>query len=407
LAGFSGDDAISGGLGDDRIAGGNGHDMLDGGESRDLLFGDSGNDTLRGGAGNDVVEGGEGNDVLDGGPGFDTLIGGEGDDLYMLDRATEVAQEAAGEGRDRVITALSHALADNVEDLTLIGADRPTGIGNGLDNTIVGNDRNNRLFGREGNDRLEGGDGGDRLAGEAGADTLLGGASSDIYFVDNIGDMVIELFNQGTDTVMSSIAHTLGDNVERLTLIGTNSVDGTGNTLNNVITGNNGQNILRGLLGNDTLHGGAGNDMIDGGLGNDTLNGGAGRDILIGGRGNDTIDGGNNPDAIVYNASGLGLDDVFAGTADIVLNAVGDSVDFTAGVETSLRVGGMALGASATNVGLGGAFDAGTNVRFASGALQIDLNGDQQFVAGQDFSAALNGATSVTYNASLDQFVIV
>ncbi|KAB0494359.1 calcium-binding protein, partial [Pseudomonas lini] len=38
------------------------------------------------------------------------------------------------------------------------------------------------------------------------------------------------------------------------------NLNGTGNTLNNVITGNMGGNLLDGGLGADTLIGGAGND---------------------------------------------------------------------------------------------------------------------------------------------------
>ena len=59
--------------------------------------------------------------------------------------------------------------------------------------------------------------------------------------------------------------------MENLTLTGTAVVNGTGNTLNNVITGNGANNILDGAAGDDTLIGGVGADTMKGGLGNDTF----------------------------------------------------------------------------------------------------------------------------------------
>jgi Ca2+-binding RTX toxin-like protein len=68
------------------------------------------------------------------------------------------------------------------------------------------------------------------------------------------------LANAGTDTVRSSISYTLTDNVERLTLTGTGALNGTGNTLANLLTGNTGSNAIDGKAGADTMRGGAGND---------------------------------------------------------------------------------------------------------------------------------------------------
>src|SRR5207249_3270847 len=51
---------------------------------------------------------------------------------------------------------------------------------------------------------------------------------------------------------------------------GTTAINGTGNTLDNVLTGNSAANVLTGNAGNDTLDGGAGNDTLRGGTGNDT-----------------------------------------------------------------------------------------------------------------------------------------
>jgi Ca2+-binding RTX toxin-like protein len=58
--------------------------------------------------------------------------------------------------------------------------------------------------------------------------------------------------------VRSFLAHTLGANMENLTLMGAAAIDGQGNELDNVLTGNDGANTLSGLSGDDTLDGEAG-----------------------------------------------------------------------------------------------------------------------------------------------------
>jgi Ca2+-binding RTX toxin-like protein len=81
---------------------------------------------------------------------------------------------------------------------------------------------------------------------------------------------VTEAAGAGTDTVQSAVAWTLGNNLENLTLTGSSAVNGTGNTLGNVLTGNSANNTLTGNAGNDTLDGGAGTDTLVGGTGNDS-----------------------------------------------------------------------------------------------------------------------------------------
>ncbi len=126
-----------------------------------------------------------------------------------------------------------------------------------------------KISGTTGNDTLTGLSGNDTLNGGAGADTMSGGTGNDKYVVDNVGDVVIEKLNEGTDTVQSSISYTLGANVEMLQLTGTAAINVTGNELNNTLTGNAAANTLAGGDGNDNLNGGAGADTMLGGIGND------------------------------------------------------------------------------------------------------------------------------------------
>jgi Ca2+-binding RTX toxin-like protein len=143
------------------------------------------------------------------------------------------------------------------------------------------------LSGLGGDDFIYGFAGDDRLDGGAGRDHLYGGLGNDTYIVDNAGDVVTENAGEGTDLVNVLISYGLGANLENLTLSGYAAINGTGNTLDNILRGNNSANLLDGGSGNDTLMGNSGNDILIGGSGNDKLNGGTGADTLTGGTGND------------------------------------------------------------------------------------------------------------------------
>ena len=217
-----------------------------------VILGNSANNTLSGGAGNDT---------LDGGAGADTMLGGTGNDTYVVDNVGDMVTENLNEGIDLVNSSITYALTNNAENLTLTGSAAINGTGNALDNVIIGNSANNTLSGGAGNDTLDGG---------LGADTMIGGTGNDTFIVDNIGDVVTENLNEGIDLVNSSITYTLTNNVENLTLIGSAAINGTGNSLDNVMIGNSANNTLSGGAGNDTLDGGAGADTMLGGTGNDT-----------------------------------------------------------------------------------------------------------------------------------------
>ncbi|MDC7827074.1 M10 family metallopeptidase, partial [Pseudomonas sp. BLCC-B13] len=204
--------------------------------------GNSLDNVLIGTARNNSLYGFAGNDRLDGGAGGDNLRGGEGNDIYVVDNVGDSILEWQNEGTDTVHSSISWTLGTELENLLLIGTNAINGTGNALDNQITGNSANNVLN------------------GGAGADTLIGSLGNDTYVVDNVADVVTELAGQGTDTVSSNIAWSLGAELENLILTGAASINGTGNALRNSLTGNNGNNILDGGAGTDTLAGGLGND---------------------------------------------------------------------------------------------------------------------------------------------------
>ena len=254
---------------------------------------------------NNLVGNSAGNILDDGGAGIDTMAGGAGDDLYIVNNSLDIVTEDAGAGMDTVNASVAYVLSGNVENLTLTGAAAVNGTGNALDNILVGNSAANTLIGGAGNDTyvvgagdsvtealnegtdtvqtdinytlannvenliligtaaingkgnslnnsLIGNNANNTLDGAAGMDTMAGGAGNDLYLVNTALDTVIEAVDAGKDTVNASVTYTLSGNVENLTLTGAAAINGTGNSLDNVLIGNNATNILIGGAGNDT-----------------------------------------------------------------------------------------------------------------------------------------------------------
>ncbi|GGE00364.1 hemolysin [Polymorphobacter glacialis] len=338
------------------------------------ITGTTGNDTitptavaaLRTTALNDTIYGLAGNDTIDGGAGEDRMEGGAGNDTYTVDRFSDdgrstnddIVVELAGGGTDRVNASVSYRLAAQVENLTLLGALAIDGFGNDLANsltgnaaanllsgeagndtilgndgndTLVGGDGDDQLLGGNGNDNLQGGAGIDRLDGGIGIDTLAGGAGDDLYLVDVWSDdgndlnddLVTELAGGGNDRVSTTVSYRLGADVEQLTIAGTAAINGTGNSLANVISGNTAGNVITGLDGNDTLSGIGGDDILEGGAGTDVLDGGIGNDILRGGDASDSLLGQSGADTLI---GGTGKDTLTGGLdADIFGFAFGDT----------------------------------------------------------------------------------
>jgi Ca2+-binding RTX toxin-like protein len=403
------------------------------------------------------IRGNKGNNILDGLGGADTMHGGLGNDTYVVDEIGDVVDESDGGGIDTVRTSISYTLATDIENLTLIGSAAITGTGNAGNNVIDGsqNAAANLLIGGLGNDTyivdsgdivsenanggidqvnsstsytlianvenllltgsdningtgnslgnfITGNSGNNVLDGGLGDDTMTGGYGDDVFIVDSTGDVVIDGYFTGVDTVMASVDYTLGSNIDHLTLTGTASTKGTGNNLFNKLIGNSGNNTLDGGQGDDTMIGGLGDDtyiidsvgdsiveyadegkdtvqtvfsytllnnfenltllgtsaingtgnavdnILTGNSANNILDGGIGADTMIGGNGNDTYYVDNIGDVIIETVNG----------SDTVIS----SVDYTlsANLKTLTLVGSALSGTgNASNNNLNG--NAGNN----------------------------------------------
>jgi Ca2+-binding RTX toxin-like protein len=304
LTGGNGDDVLEAGGGADKLTGGAGADRMAGGGGDDRYYAVEAGDTIieRKGGGVDTVEtsisyvlganvdnlilleralngtgnaiantitGTSANNILDGKGGADVLIGGDGNDIYIVDNVGDQVTEYASSGNDLVRAYGSFTLNANIENLEMMSAG--TGTGNTMANVITGS---------AGADVLVGGAGDDRLTGGAGLDRLIGGIGSDYYYVQDGGDVVVEVSGEGMDTVFASADYILGAEIEYLRLTGA-ARSGTGNALDNTITGSDGDDVLRGMGGLDILQGGVGNDVLYGGAGPDALYGGAGADRFV------------------------------------------------------------------------------------------------------------------------------
>ncbi|HEY0312051.1 MAG TPA: M10 family metallopeptidase C-terminal domain-containing protein [Allosphingosinicella sp.] len=270
-------------------------------------------------------------------------------------------------------------------------------IGGGGNDVIIGNDVANVLDGRAGDDTITGNGGNDTLNGGLGADAMAGGTGDDGYFVDNAGDRIAELANEGTDTVSATISYTLTDNVENLVLTGT-AADGTGNVLDNVITGDAADNHLFGGAGNDTLVGGDGNDLLDGGAGADAMSGGMGNDVYIvdnigdlvtetAGQGNDTVKasisytlGANVENLILTGTAADGTGNELANT--LTGNAASNHLNGGAGDDRLVGGDGVDILTGGTGADVFVAEINATKVDSKTGPISLDLVLD--FHAGED-----------------------
>ncbi len=201
-----------------------------------------------------------------------------GNDSYLLPTANVAGTGYhciwdAG-GTDRIAHGGTAACRIDLRDAPLVGPhaggylSRVDGVLGGV--TIAHGVLIERADGGSGDDVLIGNAAPNLLIGGAGRDRMLGGAGNDLYWVDDVGDTIVESASGGTaDLVRASLSYTLPDHVERLVL----TVPARG-------TGNGAANLLFGSAGADTLVGGDGDDTLVGGAGPDDLFGGTGLDLV-------------------------------------------------------------------------------------------------------------------------------
>lgn len=313
-------------------------------------------DTLSGSAGADTIDGLGGDDILSGGAGNDTLNGNTGNDT------ADYSAAAAG-----VVARLNLGTASNDGDGgsdTFVSIENLTG--SGFNDTLVGNGVNNVLSGGTGFDTLIGLAGNDTLIGGSGVgNELIGGLGDDTYVV-TANDTVIELADEGTDSIQTDrTTYVLKEHFEHLQYTGGSNFRGTGNAASNTIEGGSGNDVFIGRGGVDLLDGNSGTDTADysaaaggvtanlaeqsasndgdgandflseienltgsafsdsltgDGFGN-VLNGGSGDDVLAGRGGNDILRGGLGTDTADYSGAAAGV------TLKLALNSASNDGD--------------------------------------------------------------------------------
>jgi Ca2+-binding RTX toxin-like protein len=145
------------------------------------------NNSIVGNARDNVLRGEQGNDDLDGGLGADDMYGGRDDDFYHVDNVGDEVFEFQNEGYDIVVSEVSYALSNHVEELNLVGDTAANATGNNLSNFIFGNAFANVID------------------GHGGSDTLFGGWDADTFVFNHINqggqqDVVMD-FQPGVDRI--------------------------------------------------------------------------------------------------------------------------------------------------------------------------------------------------------------
>lgn len=222
------------------------NDKITGDGFGNVIKSQAGNDYIDAGAGNDTLDGGEGNDTLIGGTGADSMTGGSGNDLYYVDSSSDTVIEAQDQGYDTVLITSDFTLGSGQSVEMLRASNQNSTVGQ----SIQGNAYQQTIVGTAGNDRLDSGGGGDILQGGKGDDTYVVRASS---------DQVVEITNEGKDTVIVETGRyelSAQAAVEVLQAGETGKIEIIGNAFAQTIIGNAYDNVLDGGAGNDTLIGG-------------------------------------------------------------------------------------------------------------------------------------------------------
>lgn len=357
VRGLAGNDVIYGSPNSDTLDGGAGDDVMYGGGGANLFYVDSLGDRVNGsghvicstnyfefsggllefvgnsnnyGIGSNIVSL-SGSDTLVGfayGIAPNVLNGGAGDDTYKIWKKSDTIIEAVDGGVDSVIcAALNFTLPENVENISLVEDDYIDQDGYINIYSTWGNASNNHIIGNIQINIIDGG---------VGADTMEGGAGPDYYYVDNLGDRVVERPGEGRDVVYSSVDFALDESVEELTLLSA-AIQARGNQSDNYMIGNQAHNMMYGLGGDDYMCGMAGNDVLDGGAGTDRLLGGSGDDLYL-------VD--NTFDSIYEESTDMDSDSVVSSASSYILPEYVENIELKAGASGALE----ATGNSGANV---------------------------------------------------------
>jgi len=229
--------------------------------------------------------GGEGDDRLDGGEGLDVMAGGAGDDIYYVDGFSEIIPppDEGSDGTD----------PGDEPDAPNQGGKGNQGVGNGEDPPPPGQDHNfNDGPGTSpGNPGSRGGfrkggfgnkghlpwktnpwkgnpwkskhpvkplDESPEDIGDFGVDLESAPGPQIVWHTDEVHENA----NSGHDRVFSRATFELPDYVEELHLVGEQSIDGAGNSGDNLLFGNSADNRLDGRAGDDRMSGGLGDDTF-------------------------------------------------------------------------------------------------------------------------------------------------
>ena len=109
------------------------------------------------------------------------MFGGAGNDIYFVDNAGDAVFENASEGTDAVFSTAHFGLTANVETLVLQGSADLQGYGNSWREYALRQHRQQS-----------------RLTARAVPTIMFGGAGNDVYFVDDVGDLVFEASTRAT-----------------------------------------------------------------------------------------------------------------------------------------------------------------------------------------------------------------
>ena len=274
-----------------------------------------------------TVTGVDSDDTLIGTAGIDNLSGGIGNDLYFVWNTGDGVNEAVGAGYDIVVANVDYIMPANVEALYIVGT--------GLVGTGSGT--------------------GDALLSTGGANTLVGLGGNDLFYVNSIGDVVVEGAGGGLDTVIATSSYVMPSEVESLYLVGA-GLTGIGSGGGDTLLSTGGANTLVGLGGNDIYFVNSSGDTV-------TESGGGGFDTVVAGASYALP---ANVEALYMNGSGL------TGTG----SGGGDTLLSTGGANTLIGLGGNDIyfvnnsGDTVTETG-GGGFD--TVVAGASYALPANV----------------------------------